>query len=242
MSGEEEEEGEQQAVAQDDSLDRALADVEMLEAAYPTEIETANKARRFPLHVTLRLSDTAHCQLELVRGYPTETNVRISSYRSGSSAPEKARMEAALSAVRRTAGECLQDGAEGGFACCAAALEAWNGVEPEDDGAGDAAVSAGEKNDGTVQEGGGGGGKEEDEKRFEWITGGPLVDRKSTFIGHVCRISCEADVRPALSQLLDGNSKLQRATHNMVRIFTTECKHCGVPTASQYALSLVRCS
>ena len=55
------------------------------------------------------------------------------------------------------------------------------------------------------------------EKQHVWISGEPLVDRKSTFVAHICRVVTERDVHEALHQLLDRNSKLQRATHNMVR-------------------------
>jgi Uncharacterized protein family UPF0029 len=51
---------------------------------------------------------------------------------------------------------------------------------------------------------------------FPWIIGSPLVDRKSTFLAHACHVSCEADVKIAIQQLLDSHSKYRRATHNMV--------------------------
>lgn len=53
------------------------------------------------------------------------------------------------------------------------------------------------------------------DKYYEWITGPPLVDKKSTFQAHACRVYTEDDVHMALNQLLCSSSKIQRATHNM---------------------------
>ena len=189
-----------------ESLERALADIEMLSAAYPDETSTEASAS-FPLHISLRLSDTAHVVLELDQGYPVNAPVRVVSHRCV--AAEKTMIEAAVVAIRSTAMECQQDGMEGSLACCAAALEVWQDMLDKE---------------GNLLESGGSvsventpGASLMDQKSFEWIAGEPLLDRKSTFQARVCRITSEADVHLALFQLLDGNSKLQRATHNMVR-------------------------
>jgi hypothetical protein len=196
----------------EESFEAAWADVEMLSAAYPDEtIVSQTDTTTFPLHVTFRFSETAHIQLELVSGYPTDTGIQVVSYRS--KPDEKARMEEAVTIVRSTAKECLDDGIEGGFACCAAALQAWNdfrggwhsnnndtGINDPSEGCCCARVLPPPRK----------------KKVFNWITGEPLLDRKSSFQAHVCRITSDRDVRDALAQLLDGNSKLQRATHHMV--------------------------
>lgn len=191
------------AIMDEESLERALADVEMLTAAYPDEVSCDNGATdQLPWHVTLRLSETAHVQLSLGKGYPTSSNIEISSYRCGSD--EKSRMEAVLVAIRSAAQECLTDGMEGGFACCAAALEAWN------ESGQDINTVVIEESAPVLQL-----QEEASGQTYRWTTGEPLLDRKSAFQAHVCRITAESDVRPALFQLLNGNSKLQRATHNM---------------------------
>ena len=51
---------------------------------------------------------------------------------------------------------------------------------------------------------------------YKWISGKPLMDKKSTFQAHLCRVSTERDVYAALDQLIAGSSKLQRASHNML--------------------------
>jgi hypothetical protein len=199
----------------EDSFDRAMADLEMLAAMYPDETSVSqadSTSSAFPLQVTFRVSETAHIQLELVAGYPMDTGIRVLSYRS--SPDEKARMEEAVTAVRITAKECLDDGIEGCFACCAAALQTWNdfddgGNDPENKDTGIDPAAEGRCCAVPQQE-------KPQEKVFHWISGEPLVDRKSSFIAHACRISSDRDVRDALHQLLDGNSKLKRATHHMV--------------------------
>jgi hypothetical protein len=188
----------------DESLDRALSDLELLASAYPDETHSTTARIQFPLHVTLKLSDTAHCQLEYTEGYPETSNVQISSYRSSRS-DEKARMEAAVTAIRRTAEDCLQEGIEGGLACCAAAMEAWS-----DEGVNTTIVED-EEEEVVVKT------EQTASKQYEWMSGEPLLDRKSTFQAHVCRIFSQSDVSPALQQLLQSNSKLRRATHHMVR-------------------------
>jgi hypothetical protein len=195
----------------EDSFDRAMADLEMLAAMYPdeTSVSEAGTSSAFPLQVTFRVSETAHIQLELVSGYPIDTGIRMLSYRS--SPDEKARMEEAVTAVRSTAKECLDDGIEGCFACCAAALETWNDF---DDGGND--LDNKDTGIDSSAEGCGCAVPQRQGKVFHWISGEPLVDRKSSFIAHACRISSDRDVRDALHQLLDGNSKLKRATHHMV--------------------------
>jgi hypothetical protein len=210
----------------EESFERAVADLEMLAAMYPDETSTSvpeagtgtgtTGTSTFPLQVTFRFSETAHIQLELVVGYPIDTGIQVKAYRS--SPDEKARMEEAVTAVRNTAKECLDDGIEGCFACCAAALQTWSDF---DDGSSDldnkdTGIDPSAPTESAQQESSVPQQPQRQGKVFHWITGEPLVDRKSTFQAHACRISSDRDVREALHQLLDGNSKLKRTTHNMV--------------------------
>jgi Uncharacterized protein family UPF0029 len=193
----------------EESLQLALADVEILRSAYPDETAVENDVTdptlQYPLHVTLHLSETAFIQFEFVQGYPGKSNVQVATYRS--KATEHARLERAVAAVRVTALQCLEDGVEGGLACCASALDAWN--------EGDEDAPDEERLEVSSPETGQAGPPLPLSKTFEWISGEPLHDRKSAFQAHVCRVNSEADIKPALQQLLN-NSKLQRATHNMV--------------------------
>jgi hypothetical protein len=95
---------------------------------------------------------------------------------------------------------------EGAFVCCAAALEAWNESDE------DYVVSESVGEDTTLQ-------KEcSAPPVVEWITARePLVDRKSSFLAMACKVASEQQVHDALRQLINGSSKLQRASHIMVR-------------------------
>jgi Uncharacterized protein family UPF0029 len=164
------------------------AELEMLQAAYPDEI-TLDNSTRFTLHLSPTACLTLECQ-----ALDDAIDLQLVSSRSNA---DKARMERAVSALK----EALTDG---GLVACSAALEAWNESAPVhiSPTLQEAAVVE------TVQP--------LASSRFEWITGSPLVDRKSTFVAHVCRVYSEQDVREAVHELVSSNSKLQRATHNMV--------------------------
>lgn len=218
----------------EESFERAVADLEMLAAMYPDETSVSEavstSTSTFPLKVTFHFSETAHIQLELVSGYPTDTGIQVVSYRS--SPDEKARMEEAVTAFRSTAKECLDDGIEGCFACCAAALESWNDFDDGSNDLGNKDTEIDPSVEGTEL------AQEEavpqpPEKVFHWISGEPFVDRKSTFQAHACRISSDKDVKEALHQLLDGNVKLKRTTHNMV-----SAVECGSEKVHRFVLSL----
>lgn len=211
-------------ITSEESLDRAMADVELLLSAYPDEAKAVptnssddaddadDAPSAFPLQVQLKFSETACITLEWVQGYPVETTVQVHSYRSSNSR-ENARLHGAVQAVRAAAAEALADQIEAGFTVVAAAKETWDEQLQAEQSAQqqqasdtreglDASDSARQKSTHPV---------------YEWATGEPLTDRKSAFQAHVCRIKGEADVGAALSQLMDSNSKLHRATHNMVR-------------------------
>jgi hypothetical protein len=196
-------------ISAEESLERATADVELLLSAYSEEARAVNATvppHSLPLHVQLLLSQTASLTLEFTRGYPVETAVLIHSYRC--QAHEKARLEATVTAVREAALHALEDQTEGGFPCCATARETWETASSEEAAAAKAAAVDASPSPANVPPWA---------EHHVWITSETtLTDRKSVFQAHVCRIGSESNVRPALVQLLDGNSKLQRASHNMV--------------------------
>jgi Uncharacterized protein family UPF0029 len=132
--------------------------------------------------------------------------------------------------VRITAASCLSEGVEGGLACCAAALDAFHShnstvdqldtttiaPDPIDDDNRNGTFSLWNRPDGapipSTPE------PPQQPPHYTWMIGEPLVDRKSVFLAHLCRIQVESQVQPAIQQLLHSHSKYQRATHNMVRV------------------------
>lgn len=66
--------------------------------------------------------------------------------------------------------------------------------------------------------------------RKEWLTTEPLVDRKSTFVGHAVRLDRAAEVPLLLSTLLQLYPRLGKATHPLMRAWVcTEQSECGPP-------------
>lgn len=199
------------------SLSLALVDIEMLRAAYPDETicESCDSPdSTFPLHLQLHLADDAFIELEFDKGYPTESNVGVSRYRAGPRSKHQW-LEKAVFAVKEAAAECRASGVEGGLACCAAAFHAWQEAKEAaetsiEEAAATTHTSSALSSSTPVAS----------SKRFHWVSGEPLMDRKSTFQAHVCKVASELEVRLALEELICGNTKLQKATHNMVSILT----------------------
>lgn len=196
---------------EEEALQRALADLEMIQAAYPDEISVAaTDSEAFPLRFTLNLSENAGLVMELPKGYPAHKGVQISDYRTTKQS-EKERLDAVVQAVRSTSLECLAEEMEGSISCCAAALEIWNetdeGISQDDDDDDDDANAA-EQSDRNVT-------ASTTTQQHVWISGEPLVDKKSAFQAHLCFVRTEQQVREALHQLIQSSSKIQRATHNM---------------------------
>ena len=220
-----------------ESYERAAADMEILCAAYPEEIkivhpdymiETGSSTdvndyeipSCFPLIFTLNLpgsvdNDSSLLQksrqfggnitMEFPRGYPAK-ELEIVSYRSFQGI-KKEIIEKVVNNIRSTAKEAVElyGGEECGLACCSVALECWNGCL-EDLVSENAAILE----DDTVSE------KIDTYDDIEWITAKTtLVDRKSVFQAHVCVVDSDEKVRRAVNKLIEGNSKIQRATHNM---------------------------
>ena len=56
----------------------------------------------------------------------------------------------------------------------------------------------------------------QDDNDIHWITSEQtLIDRKSVFQAHLCQVSNEDMVKRAVHKLIQGSTKIQRATHNM---------------------------
>ena len=205
-----------------DSLDRALADIAMLQAAYPDEIDVCDaidgaQMPQFPLQVALKLEENANSSiiLEFVDGYPMRTGVQVASYRSA----DKDKIDAVARSVRLAAEECLQEGMEGGLSCCATAMEMWQFFDAQKLQHIDTSC----ENNNSIES----IPLNQPSRHYEWITGEPLMDRKSAFVAHACRVSNEKEVREALAQLLSSSSKIQRATHNMYAWRLTEVLNGG---------------
>ena len=203
------------------SFDRARADLEMLLSAFEAEIQIIrnddvleHSPQTFPFQATFQFSSTASFVLEWREGYPTTVPLHVVSFRSSTS-QEKLRLEAALITFRQHAQECLDLQMEAGLTCCSAALEAWNesiDIRPHttnnivNDSEEDTLAEQRIRIDTELQK----------DHAYNWITGEPLLDRKSTFQAHLCVVQSDEDIQPALLQLLHSSTKLQRATHNMV--------------------------
>ncbi len=185
------------------SLERARADIEIIQSCYPDEITASSSCEdTFPFSFTLQLADGSGITLRLEKGYPIASGVQIADYRTDSW-KQKARLEAVVRAVRKASDDCQEDEIEGCMACCAIALETWNDHEE------DAAVNDSTEDDETPSM------PQTPDKHYEWISGEPLMDRKSSFQAHLCEVYTEKEARQALQQLLVSSSKIQRATHNM---------------------------
>lgn len=202
----------------------------MLQAAYPDEVQQieVQESPKFPLQCMVFLETTSEDRLqqqqvsqvtlEWNEGYPINSGIQVVSYRfaSSSSSSSKARMDAVLSAIKQESELCQEDEVEGGLACVAAALRAWNDFQEEgnhhDENHHNNHALNGDEPSSTSRD------SNLPTTSFSWISGPPLLDRKSTFQAHVCRVESEQQVRQALDQLLTSHSKLQRATHNMVRV------------------------
>jgi Uncharacterized protein family UPF0029 len=190
----------------------SLAEIEMLSAAYPDEITVVTDPDAFPVQLMVRLSNSAHFVMEYSAGYPTvKDSLSIASYRSNLA--EKRRLETSLLAFRDAVAAANQE--ECGFTAVSQALECWNQYEQAsanlvNEQQACLVVKDELKSDHSVEP-----------HPYHWISGDAVVIQKSTFVGHVCRIRGEKDIKPALNQLISGNSRLQRATHNMVRAWVS---------------------
>jgi hypothetical protein len=219
------------------SMERALSDIEIVQSAYPDEtvVEVCSSdtddilkpSTTFPLHLTLFLSKqelpskSAYIVLEWKEGYPLRSSLQVGIYRCSKS-DEHPRLERTVQAVRKTATICFQDGLEAGLACCAAAFDEWNNDHDDKHEGNHSNENPTQFRSDTLD-------VLQQIKpivadtnfKFKWMTGELVIhDRKSMFVGHVCSVQSEADIQPALEQLLYRScsaKQLQRATHHMVR-------------------------
>lgn len=203
---------------QESSFARARADLEMLLSAFEAETQIRNddvhSSQTFPFQATFQLSPTASFVLEWREGYPTTVPLQVVSFRSSTS-QEKLRLEAALMAFRQHAQECLELQMEAGLTCCSAALAAWNEYIDSNPHTTNNSIMDSQE-DAPAEEQIRTELQKVTDYSYHWITGEPLLDRKSTFQAHLCVIQSDEDVQPALVQLLHSSTKLQRATHTMV--------------------------
>jgi hypothetical protein len=208
------------------SLERARADIELICAAYPEEVrimtcplhETDTDIQDeipvdFPFLFTLTMTKggdlrkTAHVTMELPPGYPQES-LRVSSYRGGSAVPKRF-LEQVPCIIRTLAETHAQKNEECGLEICAQVLETWRlcweKEEEEEEVPQRNLVPL--KEDSTFQ------------TSIPWISGqSTITDRKSVFQAHLCIVHSEVEVQVALRQLIDCNTKIQKATHNMVSL------------------------
>lgn len=84
------------------------------------------------------------------------------------------------------------------------------------------------------------------EHKFTFATSEPIVDRKSTFQGHVTEVFTKHDVSLALQQL-KLNTKIERATHNMFayrinegNVWLQDCDDDGESQAGSRLLHLLQ--
>lgn len=200
-----------------ESYERASADLEILQAAYPDEISIDSIGDdRGPLifTITLPMSNTnneseknfgANITMEYPRGYPLNA-IEIVSYRTNPKFDKKL-IESVVDEVRLKAKEGMENAEESGFACCAAAFQKWSecleGLKKGNDAI---------ENECSTQF----NELRTDDEIINWITSEKtLIDRKSVFQAHCCAVSSNEIVKRAVDQLIMSNSKIQRATHNM---------------------------
>lgn len=217
------------------SFERAISDLQILLAAYPDEIlldgqssngdnDDFDRPNWFPLIFTLTLPKDGHkfgasVTMEFPKGYPTSKSLEVISYRS-SPTVKKEIIEQVVNAINQTAFEALNTygGEECGLTCCAAAIDSWTTlIEAEQQIISDQEQAAVEvQNQERINQ---------DDLDIHWITSeNTLIDRKSVFQAHLCIVSSEDMVKRAVNKLIEGSTKIQRATHNMVSTYTSTPK------------------
>ncbi len=217
-----------------ESFERAHSDLQILLAAYPDEIvfdglcsngdnDDFDQPNWFPLIFKLTLPKDGHkfgasVTMEFPQGYPTSKSLEVISYRSSPNV-KKEIIEQVVDVIKETAFEALNTyrGEECGLACCAAAIDSWTTlIEAEQQIIADQEQAALEvQNQERINQ---------DDLDIHWIASeNTLIDRKSVFQAHLCIVSSEDMVKRAVNKLIEGSTKIQRATHNMVStcIYTT---------------------
>jgi len=224
------------AESDDWSISRAIADLEILTAAYPDEVivpyellsneNEDNHNLQFPLSFTLELpsfhnkheasssrNKTDSITMQFPKGYPVKAPLQIHSFRCGTGNSVKSAMEQAVHAAKAAASECFEHEEEAGLMVCQAALSTWDQFmqEQHQKDQDQIALQKLELQQKYAHE------MFEDGEDIQWISSNNLiVDRKSTFQAHITVIDSDDMARRALQKLIRGSSKIQRATHNMV--------------------------
>ena len=229
----------------DCSISRAIADLEMLSAAYPDEVnipydlpsfENDDQASKlsFPFTFTLTLPDpstitntgspstsnnksASFITMDLPKGYPTKAALKIQSYRCGGGSTESSMTKYPMEQSVQAAQN--------------AALECFENEEEAGFQVCQAAISTWEEFIQELYE------KDQDElalaqlelqdkhekvmleegEGITWISStNLLIDRKSTFQAHITVVNSDDMVQRALRKLIGGSTKIQKATHNMV--------------------------
>lgn len=123
------------------SLERALTDLELLQSAYPEEViilDGDNEDQvdvlptNFPIRFLLLLQKdtTTFVKMEIPVGYP-KVGLRIISYQAGRNTKSfqrsymKDRLDHVVTSMREVAIQLEQDEMESCFSCCATGLESW---------------------------------------------------------------------------------------------------------------------
>lgn len=182
-----------------DNIERTIADLELIQAAYPEEVVLHDNGHEATIH----LSHDTWVSLTFPTGYPTTRPVEIRSYRSH----EKNRINRVVADIRTIAQNSVPE--ESGMACCAMALESWNQEQQQQQ---TKVLIATLTPTVTVT----------------WTSGPSITDRKSTFQAHACQIQTEAQIQNALQQLKQENTRIQKAYHNMMAWRVTETLSNGI--------------
>jgi hypothetical protein len=193
------------------SIERARADLEIIQSCYPDEIDndSSSTSNTFPFQFTLQLLDhvSTSITMKLDPGYPVLTGVQIATYQTDK-AQYKARLEAVVRAVRKVSLECQEEGIEGCIMCCAIALETWNDYcdssinsknnsndNDENDNESSPSTSAEYDNNNNINNKQHSDDDDRTTRVYEWISGEPLLDKKSAFQAHICKVYSERDVK-----------------------------------------------
>jgi hypothetical protein len=75
----------------------------------------------------------------------------------------------------------------------------------------------GDNNEEEEEEGGEEGKKkkEVEDSVCSWVSGEPVVDRKSVFVAHIAHVTSIQQAQQGMRELIGGSKKIQRATHNI---------------------------
>mmetsp|Transcript_28708 Transcript_28708/g.44235 ORF Transcript_28708/g.44235 Transcript_28708/m.44235 type:complete len:209 (+) Transcript_28708:1-627(+) len=193
-----------------DDHERASAELEMVLAAFPDEA-TAESLSNRSFSLTLKLPTKRNTEaticMRLPPGYPSKTPLLVETWFGADAVSDRASMERVLRDIRTVSDNSR--GMECALDACAAALRAWEDGGAEEDPEDGASSTTAERQDAVANA--------EALERCEWRSGPKHSEKKSTFQAHIARVSSEAEFKAALEVVLGSSTKIQRASHNMVR-------------------------